>query len=469
MTTIPAPSAVGPDLHGPPASFDADDVLRAVNRALLDGLYLGLVVVDAELRIVVWNRFLELHSGRSAAQVLGKVVCDCFPDVPRAWLERRLRGVFRVRHSAFSSWRERPFLFRFSDDRAFGAGREPMRQDCGFFPVCNEAGAVTHVAITVADATASYLSHRRLSDALEEVRTSSAQLAEEAARRDRAEAELRRIHRMEAVGQLASGVAHEINTPLQFLSDNAAFLSGAVDDLLAGVNELKELIDETSALPGAASRRERADAIVQRADVQYLSAAAPQSCRGLSEGVARVAGIVAALKELTRAEGDSFTPLDVNAAVKHAATLADSKVRAFADLELDLTDLPSVEGDVGAIGQALLELVVNAVEAIGRAQATDGAGAGGADRPRGLIRIRTRPEATGVMVSVADNGGGIPADLHQKIFDPFYSTKPVGDGTGHGLAMVQSVVAKHKGQLTFTSELGRGTTFHVTLPFANRP
>ncbi len=197
----------------------------AAVQALLERLYLGLVVVDSELRVLVWNRFLELHSCRPAAEVIGKVIFDCFPEVPRPWLERRLRTIFRLRNSAFTSWRERPFLFRFSQDGLLGDGDEPMRQDCGFFPILDASGRVTHVAISVSDSTDAYRSHRKLDQTLGELQESHRKIAAEVERRDRAESELRRSHRMEAVGQLAAGVAHEINSPLQFMSDSAQGLS----------------------------------------------------------------------------------------------------------------------------------------------------------------------------------------------------------------------------------------------------
>jgi two-component system NtrC family sensor kinase len=450
MTIPPQPDSTGP------AAPEMSAAARAAVQALLERLYLGLVVVDSELRVVVWNRFLELHSSRPAAEVLGKVIFDCFPEVPHPWFERRLRTIFRLRNSAFTSWRERPFLFRFSQNGLLGNGDEPMRQDCGFFPILDEAGQVTHVAISVSDSTDAYRSHNKLDQALGELQESHRQIAAEVERRDRAESELRRIHRLEAVGQLAAGVAHEINSPLQFMSDNAYFLETAITDLVQASTDLLALGEQPLDAAGDPELRARAREIEERLDLAYLRDATSTACRSLNEGIARVAGIVSALKEFARPDVDSLDQLDLNRALEQVVMLAQAKFSSVADIELDPGQTAVVECGAGAINQALLELVVNAAEAIARKRGETG--------PRGLIRIGMESLADGVAVIVQDTGCGIPAALSTKIFDPFFTTKPVGAGRGHGLAMVQTVVAQHAGRVTFTSEVGQGTSFRMELP-----
>ncbi len=425
-------------------------------QAVLEQLYLGLVVVDAKLRVVAWNRFLELHSSRQAGDVLGKVIFDCFPEIPSAWLERRLRTIFRLRNSAFTSWRERPFLFRFSQDDLLGDGEEPMRQDCGFFPILDQAGQVTHVAISVSDATDAYRSQRKVQETLGELQESHRQLAAEVERRDRAESELRRTHRLEAVGQLAGGVAHEINSPLQFMSDNAWFLETAVNDLLEGAADLLALGGRLLDVSDDPEARSRAREIEERLDLSYLRDASERASRDLKAGIARVAGIVSALKDFARPDGNSLDQLDINRALEQVVLLAQGKFSSVTDIKLEAGDVPAIGCKAGAINQALLELVLNAAEAIARRHGETGS--------RGAIRIGTEPVPDGVAIVVQDTGCGIPGALSTKIFDPFFTTKPVGEGRGHGLAMVQAVVAQHNGRLTFTSEVDRGTSFRVELP-----
>ncbi len=174
----------------------------------------------------------------------------------------------------------------------------------------------------------------------------------------------------------------------------------------------------------------------------------------------RVAGIVSALKDFARPDGDSLDQLDLNRALEQLVMLAQSKFSSVADIELAPGQVAVVECRAGAINQALFELVVNAAEAIARKRGETG--------PRGVIQIGTEPVPDGVAVIVQDTGCGIPADLSTKVFDPFFTTKPVGAGTGHGLAMVQTVVAQHAGRVTFTSEVDRGTSFRLELPIRRR-
>jgi two-component system NtrC family sensor kinase len=450
MTTPPPHDSTGP------AAAEMSAAATAAVQALLERLYLGLLVVDSELRVVVWNRFLELHSSRPSTDVLGKVIFDCFPELPRPWLERRLRTIFRLRNSAFTSWRERPFLFRFSQSGLLGDGDEPMRQDCGFFPILDDAGRVTHVAISVSDSTDTYRSHSKLEQALGQLQESHRQIAAEVERRDRAENELRRIHRLEAVGQLAAGVAHEINSPLQFMTDNAYFLETAINDLMQGATDLLALGEQPLHASGDAESRARAREIGERLDLAYLRGAAPTACGSLNGGIGRISEIVSALKDFARPDGDSLDQLDLNRALEQVVMLAKAKFSSMADIELDPGPSAVVECGAGAINQALLELVVNAAEAIARKRGETG--------PRGLIRVGTELLSNGVAVIVQDTGCGIPAALSTKIFDPFFTTKPVGAGRGHGLAMVQTVVAQHAGRVTFTSEVDQGTTFRIELP-----
>ena len=126
----------------------------------------GILAVDREMRIVVWNRFLEAHSGRSAKEVVGRLLFDAFPDLPRAWLERKINGVVVLKNFGFTSWRQRPYLFKFRHQRPITGGIDVMRQDCTFLPVMGADGEVTAVCITILDATETCLYQKKLEDAL---------------------------------------------------------------------------------------------------------------------------------------------------------------------------------------------------------------------------------------------------------------------------------------------------------------
>ena len=267
------------------------------------------------------------------------------------------------------------------------------------------------------------------------------------------EISLRHAQKLEAVGRLAAGVAHEINTPLQFVGDNLSFLQTAVEALL-------EVHRQTRALVPAERTAELAR-IEEEADLSFLMEEAARAATSSLEGVGHVAHIVRAMKVLSR-QDDSAAPslVEVNGMLDSVATLAKSETKYVADVVLDLTEVPPVLGFAHDLSQVFLNLLVNAAHAVADAQRDSG--------DRGTIRIRTARDGAGqVVVSIADSGCGIPDAIRSRIFEPFFTTKAVGRGTGQGLSLSRAIVVdKHHGELTFESEPGRGTTFFVRLPIA---
>ncbi len=273
--------------------------------------------------------------------------------------------------------------------------------------------------------------------------------------RDRAETDLRLVQKLEAVGQLAAGIAHEINTPVQFVGDSARFLEDAFNDLLGLIDEYRSLTGSLrDALePGAQARLAYAEAA---ADVEYLIERVPAAFARTFDGIQRVATIVRAMKEFAHPATLEHAPADINRALESTLVVARSEIKYVADVDLDLGDLPPVMCLVSDLNQVFLNLVVNAAQAI--ADVTP-------DGERGRLAVRTRCEGDEVVIEIEDTGGGIPEEHQSRVFEPFFTTREVGQGSGQGLALARSVVVdRHHGTLTFETEPGVGTTFVIRLP-----
>jgi signal transduction histidine kinase len=275
------------------------------------------------------------------------------------------------------------------------------------------------------------------------------------------EAQLRQSQKLESVGRLAAGVAHEINTPVQFVSDSVTFVRSAAADLAHLIEKYRAA--NQSILDGAPSlalAQVVADA-EEEADLEYLLGNMPRALDRSLEGLGRVATIVRSMKEFAHPDQKDKTSVNLNQAILSTVTIASNEYRYVANLETELEDLPLVECHAGDVNQAVLNIIVNAAHAIGDVVKDTG--------EKGLIRIRTRNEGDAVLISISDTGGGIPPHVRDYVFDAFFTTKEVGRGTGQGLAIARQVVReKHGGDLTFDTVIGSGTTFHIRLPISDR-
>jgi signal transduction histidine kinase len=282
----------------------------------------------------------------------------------------------------------------------------------------------------------------------------------------RLENDLAQAQKLESVGRLAAGVAHEINTPVQFVSDSVHFVREAMDDLSDIVGKYRDLRVATQSpnpdgtgIQAAAKAAEEAE---DDADLDYILENAPIALDRAREGLGRVAAIVRSMKEFAHPDRKEMAQSDINQAIASTLVIASNEYKYVADVETQFADLPPVNCYAGEINQVVLNLIVNAAHAIGDVvKAKTSAG-----MPlKGLIRVATRVVDDAVEIAISDSGNGIPVDVRSRIFDPFFTTKEVGKGTGQGLAIARSVIVdKHGGTLHFETELGQGTTFYIRLP-----
>jgi signal transduction histidine kinase len=277
-------------------------------------------------------------------------------------------------------------------------------------------------------------------------------------RRER-ELQLRLHQKLESMGLLAAGIAHEINTPSQYISDNARFLAESF-------RQIQRVLDAQQAVIRAAQEKgllveevAAAETVAREMEVEYLRTEIPRTLTQSLEGLDRVTKIVCALKEFSHPGSPLRTPVDINRALENAVLVCRHEWKYVADVATEFDPaLPLVPCLTDEFNQAILNLVINAAQAIAEAR-PPGSSA------KGRITLRTRVEDSSAVIQIVDTGAGIPEAIRDRIFEPFFTTKPLGKGTGQGLAIVRAVVVgKHQGTIDFTSEVGKGTTFTVRLP-----
>jgi signal transduction histidine kinase len=257
--------------------------------------------------------------------------------------------------------------------------------------------------------------------------------------------------KLEAIGQLAAGIAHEINTPLQFVGDNLHFLAEAAEALTNAIGQYRENVTE--------STMKVFDQIDESLDIPYMTEHLKSAFLAALDGVQRVSVIVQAMKSFSHPGPKEKRQEDLNHAIETTLTISTNVWKYVAEIERDFSqDLPKVDCVIGEINQVLLNLITNAAHAIGDVVADSGG--------KGTIRISTRNIADYVEVRVTDSGGGIPESVQKRIFEPFFTTKPVGKGTGQGLPLARSIILQHRGSLEFETKEGSGTTFTIRLPVA---
>ena len=282
------------------------------------------------------------------------------------------------------------------------------------------------------------------------------------AERHSMEAQLRQAQKLEAIGQLAAGIAHEINTPMQYVGDNTRFVQDAFQAMSKVLESHQALLTAAQSNQASPELLAQAQAVLGAADIHYLLAQTPAAISETLEGIQRITKIVRAMKEFSHPGGKEKAPADLNHAIETTVTVARNEWKYVADVNLDLDPLlPPVPCFLGEFNQTILNLVVNAAHAIADAAKQREGG-------KGLITIRTRRLDHEVEVRVADTGTGIPESARPHIFEPFFTTKPVGKGTGQGLSIVYACVVKHHGgSVAFESQAGQGTTFILRLPIAS--
>ena len=378
-----------------------------------------LIGLDAQGCITRWNRSAAEVFHLSTDDVLGRPIDDCGIK----WLHPEIGFEVSRWIQTDDSHRCEDLPYELDHERRY-VGFSVQRMEC-------DADQPSRFLITGADVT----------------------------ERKTLEDQLRQAQKLEAIGQLAAGIAHEINTPTQYVGDNTRFLQESWQGI-ANLLQLSQSIRQQAQTEVVAKELlEKFDSLAAESDLPYLIQEVPKAIEQSLDGVQRVAKIVKAMKDFSHPGSQEKRAVDINQAIESTIAVARHEWKYVSNVETDLQpDLPPVPCLIGEFNQVILNLIVNAAHAIAGAKAEG-------FTEKGTITIRTHRHEEWAEIAVQDTGTGIPLEIQARIFDPFFTTKPVGQGTGQGLSLAHSVIVKrHQGQIWFETEIGRGTTFFLRLP-----
>jgi PAS domain S-box-containing protein len=383
-----------------------------------------LIGVDSQGRITHWNLTATSTFGIEDSVAVGRIIEDC----GIRWLNPEIKAEIGRWLATESSYR--------SENQAYEREGKTRFLGLNVLRVPARGGEQTGFIITGADVT----------------------------ERMALELQLRQAQKLEGIGQLAAGIAHEINTPTQFVGDNIRFLKdswGPVAEFLTFCGTI-----QAECVTGSVSSEHLLQfcELHKKCDLEYLSEHIPKAIDLSLEGVKRIAKIVKGFKEFSHPGSEEKQAINLNQAIETTISVARHEWKYCADLATVFdAELPLVPCLVGEFNQVILNLIVNSAHAISNAAEKNGKG-------KGTITISTQREGEWVRIAVADTGAGIPEEIRSRVFEPFFTTKEVGRGTGQGLALAHAAIVKrHQGQLWFESVLDQGTTFFIRLPLGAGP
>jgi len=275
------------------------------------------------------------------------------------------------------------------------------------------------------------------------------------------QSQLIQSEKLASIGQLAAGIAHEINTPTQYVGDNTRFLQESFTDILNLLEQYRTLLETARDGDVPEQMIEEVEDALDEVDIDFLSEEIPLAIEQSLEGIDRVANIVRAMKEFSHPGVTEKAAIEINRAIENTITVAHNEWKYVAEVETDFSpDLPLVPCLPGEFNGVILNIIVNAAHAIADI-VEDGS------EEKGKITVSTHHDGDWVEIRISDTGMGIPEEIRSKIFDPFFTTKDVGKGTGQGLSISHNVVVeKHGGTINFETETGKGTTFIIRLPIS---
>ena len=404
--------------------------------ALVEHIEIGMIILDSELRIQYWNSFISQCSGKTLEQARHQPLTRVFPEADTPRLNQMVAQARDLGQHVYTQWRENPYLIQLPFSPS-GAPAALMLQSTLLFPFRDPDGQLCF-GLLLYDTTEFARSNEQLDAALNALSGKQIEQEQLIKKLEKANAQLLQSEKLAAIGQLAAGVAHEINNPIGYVFSNLKTLAGYVNDLL----RIIDAVDSAANLDELRQLKRSLEYDYIRSDVEALI--------GESEdGIERVKKIITALKDFSHIEEEEFRLAELHRGMDTTLNVVNNELKYKAEVIKEYGQLPEVECIPSQINQVLMNLLVNAAHAI---------------EQFGRITLRSGHEGDWVWLEVEDSGCGIEAHLLNRIYEPFFTTKPVGKGTGLGLSLSYNIVQKHHGRIEVNSAPGQGTRFRIWLP-----
>ena len=413
---------------------------------LVGKLPVGIGVVDESFNVVYLNDFF--------LDRLPHKMRDCYKDTPVVelfqgqgkFLKRRLKSVFVLQHPSFSYWEQRPHIFPFKSSRPITGEETQMYQNMEILPIKDKKTGQRLACIFLQDVTAQasyFRAQQKLSEALKKEHEAQRKLIRKL---DTAQSQLIQAEKMASTGQLAAGIAHEINNPIGFVNANLNTLDQYASHLLAicdGVKGQIELFND--------ELKEQIDALFESNHYDLLKDDITELIAESTEGLTRVKDIVENLKNFSLETAEGMQTVDICAICNQLITLISAQYSAPLYKIECVKEKVEVMGNPGPLKQALMNVVINAAQAID---------------DKGFIKLTVIDAAQSVTIKILDSGCGIPAKHLKRIFEPFFTTKPEGQGQGLGLSVAYTAIEQHQGKISISSKEAKGTVVEITIPKA---
>lgn len=418
-----------------------------MNNALLDKLPVGICLINESYEIEYLNAFfLDRMPAEQRANAIGKPLAEAFPGQMK-FLKRRIKSVFVLKHPSFSYWEQRPHIFPFKSSRPITGEETQMVQNMEIVPYTNNETGQRYASILIQDVTAQASYFKAQSQLAEELKVEHEAQRKLIRKLDSAQSQLIQAEKMASTGQLAAGIAHEINNPIGFVNANLNTLEQYAKNLLETCHTTKKLF--ASHVPGQLPELEE---LFEANHLEHIEDDIEPLIQESRDGLGRVRDIISTLRSFAETPLHSWDYLNLHETANQLVQLISIQ---FKQPKYKVSCEPEQINwycETASLKQALTNLMVNAAQSIDET---------------GLVMLDIRQTANGITIKIVDTGCGISDANLKRVFEPFFTTRPEGKGQGLGLSVAYSAIEKHKGKIIINSREGRGTVIEIRLPLIN--